>query len=101
MCCGATRYCITKGQFCLYDVLWESVVVTAGSCHGIIVLSMKPLIETNPYLRDPEKREQYLERNTYDSSVFEGARGLRKPASHSAASRPRSRASVKKAVRAS
>lgn len=34
---------------------------------------MASLSETNPYLRDPKKFEQMVARNTYDSSVFEGA----------------------------
>ncbi len=38
----------------------------------------KPLIETNPYLRDPEKRMAMLERNAYESCRFEGARGLKR-----------------------
>lgn len=37
---------------------------------------MPSLIETNPYLRDPETRRQMLEENAYQSSVFEGAQGL-------------------------
>ncbi len=38
---------------------------------------MASLIETNPYLRDPETRQQMLEENAYQSSVFEGAQGLK------------------------
>jgi hypothetical protein len=41
----------------------------------------KPLIETHPLLRDPEQRRAILEWNAYESSVFEGARGLPKPTS--------------------
>ena len=37
---------------------------------------MKPLSETNPYIRDPEDATPLLERNARQSSVFEGARGL-------------------------
>ena len=40
---------------------------------------MASSIETNPYLKDPEQRRRLLERNAYDSSVFEGATGLPKP----------------------
>lgn len=36
----------------------------------------KSLVETNPYLRDPEKRAAMLARSVYESSVFEGARGV-------------------------
>jgi hypothetical protein len=58
----------------------------------------KPLIETHPLLRDPELRRAILEWNVYDSSVFEGARGLPKPTSKRPRLRPRSKASSKKAM---
>jgi hypothetical protein len=38
---------------------------------------MASLAETNPYIRDPERRRRLLEENALDSSVFEGARGLK------------------------
>ncbi len=60
---------------------------------------MKPLIETNPYLRDPEQRRRLLERNALDSSAFEGARGL---TPHKAeGSSPSKIASKKKSVKGS
>jgi hypothetical protein len=37
---------------------------------------MKPLSQTNPYIRDPKTRRRLLEENALDSSAFEGARGL-------------------------
>lgn len=40
---------------------------------------MPSLIESNPYLRDPETRRRMIAQNVYDSSVFEGAVGLPKP----------------------
>ena len=40
---------------------------------------MASLIETNPYLKDPEQVRKMLEQNVRASSVMEGARGL-KPA---------------------
>ena len=40
---------------------------------------MPSLAETNPYLRDPEKRRLMLADNAWQSSVFEGARGLPRP----------------------
>ena len=61
--------------------------------------SMKPLCETNPYIRDPEARRRMLEENAYVSSVFEGARGLPRP---QPAPRPRrAKASAKKSVKGS
>lgn len=42
---------------------------------------MASLLETNPYLRDPEIRRLMLERNAYESSIASGARGLTAPAS--------------------
>ncbi len=61
--------------------------------------AMKPLIETNPYLRDPEQRRRMLEENAYASSVFEGARGLPRP---QLSTRPRrAKASTKKRVNGS
>lgn len=41
---------------------------------------MPSLIESNPYLRDAVKRRRMIEQNVYESSVFEGATGLTKPA---------------------
>lgn len=59
----------------------------------------KPLIETNPYLRDPKKREEMLERNARESSAFEGARGLKKPSQRLASDSERRTASKKKWVK--
>jgi len=39
----------------------------------------KNLCQTNPFLRDSLKREAMIARNAYESSVFEGAKGLKKP----------------------
>ncbi len=61
---------------------------------------MLSLIETNPYLRDPETRQRMLERNALDSSAFEGARGL-KPREPQPPSAPRETARKKKAVKSS
>jgi hypothetical protein len=38
---------------------------------------MASLIHTNAYLKSPLLRERMLVRNVFESSVFEGARGLR------------------------
>lgn len=57
---------------------------------------MPSLLETNPYLRDPETRRRMLERNALDLSAFEGARGL-KP--RETQPKPRRTASLKKAVK--
>lgn len=62
---------------------------------------MKPLIETNPYLRDPEQRRRRIARSVYESSMFEGARGLILPQDQTSASKPRSNASAKKPVKSS
>ena len=61
---------------------------------------MASLIETNPYLRDPETRRRMLERNALDSSAFEGARGL-KPREPQPPSAPRVIARKKKAAKSS
>lgn len=47
---------------------------------------MASLIDTNPYLRDPEERARMLEENARQSSIFEGARGIPHPRRPSAAS---------------
>lgn len=52
---------------------------------------MPSLIETNPYLRDPDLRRQMIAENVYDSSVFEGAVGLPKPPARKKIQRPASR----------
>jgi hypothetical protein len=62
---------------------------------------MPSLLETNPYLRDPEKRRQMLEENAYQSSVFEGAQGLTPPAQSAKPAKRRSIAARKKSVSAS
>lgn len=54
----------------------------------------RPLIETNPYLRDPEKRMAMLERNAYESCRFEGARGLKRVSTSTA--KPTQRKAAKK-----
>lgn len=56
---------------------------------------MASLAETNPNLRDPERRARMIARSTYESSVFEGAspRSLSKLRS---AAYPRSNARSKK-----
>lgn len=40
---------------------------------------MEPLAKTNLYIRDPEERRRRIEDAAYESSVFEGATGLRRP----------------------
>ena len=37
---------------------------------------MKSLLQSNPYLADPQTREEWLWQNARESSMFEGARGL-------------------------
>ncbi len=61
---------------------------------------MASLLETNPYLRDPETRRRMLERNALDSSAFEGARGL-KPRELQTPPPLRETARKKKAVKSS
>ncbi len=63
-------------------------------------LSMKPLSETNPYLRDPQVRRRLLERNARDSSAFEGARGI-KPSGVQGPEAPTRKAASKKAASSS
>lgn len=61
---------------------------------------MKSLLESNPYLADPEYRRTMVRSNAWQSSIFEGARGL--PAQPTGRSRKRrSKASTKKAVKGS
>lgn len=62
---------------------------------------MTSLLQTNPYLRSTTARDAMLVRNAVESSVFEGARGLKttgKPLRQRAAATARVRASAKKAV---
>ena len=60
---------------------------------------MPSLMETNPYLKDPEQVRQMLEQNVRASSVMEGARGLKSPSVHSESETRRSTAKRKKSVR--
>jgi hypothetical protein len=62
---------------------------------------MASLAETNPYIRDPEMRRRLLEEDALDSSVFEGARGLKPSSAHPETDKRRSIASRKKPVKAS
>ena len=66
---------------------------------------MASLLETNPYLRDPETRRLMLERNALDSSAFEGARGLKprdtQPKPRDTQPKPRRIASAKKLTKSS
>ena len=59
---------------------------------------MASLLETNPYLRDPETRQRMLEENAYQSSVFEGAQGLTPPNQSSTVRKRRSTAARKKSA---
>lgn len=63
--------------------------------------ALKPLSETNPFIRDPETRRRRIARSVYESSVFEGARGLAMPPPQTPAATPRSNASTKKPVKSS
>ena len=62
---------------------------------------MASLAETNPYLRDPEQRRRMIEEDARQSSIFEGARGLKKPSAQTEEPARRSIASRKKPVKAS
>jgi hypothetical protein len=61
---------------------------------------MASLAEQNIYLRDPEARRRMLEEDARQSSLFEGARGLKVPTAQSEADKRRSMVSRKKAVKA-
>jgi hypothetical protein len=54
------------------------------------------LAQMNPLLRDPEQRRKILDALAYESSVFEGATGLKKPELLKRPVRPRSKAASKK-----
>ena len=60
-----------------------------------VVIAMASLAETNPYLRDPKRRREMIERVTYESSVFEGAspRALRSAAKPARKARSKKRSS--------
>lgn len=60
---------------------------------------MASMAETNPYLRDPERRQRMLEENARQSSFYEGARGLKMPSHSSSPERRAAIASRKKAVK--
>jgi len=59
---------------------------------------MKPLSQTNPYLLNPTLRKEMLDRHVYESSVFEGAQGLPKPAA-STRRKVRTKAVTKKSAK--
>jgi len=66
------------------------------------VFDMASLADSNPYLKNSEKRRAMIAKNTFDSSVFEGASprslGVR---AHQISDTRRSKATVKKRVKAS
>lgn len=68
---------------------------------GDIIVFMKPLAETNAYLRDQEQRRRLLVKNALDSCAFEGARGLTDQAVSPPLPRRRSNAARKKTVKGS
>ena len=61
---------------------------------------MASLMETNPYLKDPEKVREMLEQNARASSVMEGARGLKSPRAQNESEIRRSTARRKKSDKA-
>jgi hypothetical protein len=63
-----------------------------------ILVSMKSLLESNPYLADPVRRKAILRHNARQSSIFEGARGIPAQAAEPTFKR-RSRASSRKAAK--
>ena len=60
---------------------------------------MALLIHSNKYLRDPVKRRRMLEQSAYESSVLEGARGLKRRGQSSTPSKRRKTASTKRSVK--
>ena len=62
--------------------------------------AMASLIETNPYLKDPEQVREMLEQNARASSVMEGARGLKSPSVQPESEIRRSTAARKNSVKA-
>lgn len=60
----------------------------------------KSLCQTNPYLRDPQKREAMLAWNAYESAVLEGAQGLKPEIIQRINIKAASSASRKKSVKA-
>lgn len=55
---------------------------------------MKPLIETNRFLQNPDTRDRMLRHSVLESSYFEGARGVKLPSP--TRKTPRRKASAKK-----
>mgnify|MGYP003332420372 CR=1 FL=1 len=62
---------------------------------------MASLAEQNRYLRDPVVRRQMLEEDARQSSIFEGATGLKPPAPQPESKTHRSIVFRKKSVKAS
>ncbi len=60
----------------------------------------KTLSQTNPYIKDSALRKRMLRGNAYESSVFEGAQGLKDDPHHPSSPKRRSKASRKKSARA-
>jgi hypothetical protein len=81
----------------LSKLLWQLALVTGPAPR--IIRSMKTLVDTNVYLHDPLVRRRMLVHSAMESSIFEGATGLRKalPAkgeTYVGRSRPRRRRST-------
>jgi hypothetical protein len=62
---------------------------------------MASLAEKNPYLRDPVERRKMVEEDARQSSIFEGARGLKPVPAQPEPDSLRSMASRKKSAKAS
>lgn len=64
-----------------------------------IIMGMTPLAAVHTWLADPQQRKALLRANAYDSSAFEGAKGLPRPKCQSIRAVRRSKASVRKSVK--
>jgi hypothetical protein len=79
--------------------LWPCAVLPSAVEVGTIY-GMKSLLKSNPYLADPASRRAMVRHNARQSSLFEGARGI-SAQPRRISRKHRSRASTKKAVKAS
>jgi len=58
-------------------------------------MSMKTLIQQNPYLKNAIRRHAMLEQSVRESSIFEGAKCFHSPSSSKRASTPARKKSAK------
>ncbi len=63
-----------KWHFISLEDYHEILMTRQTLCDRILLMKKKPLIETNPYLKNPEKLEEMIARAVLSSTAIEGVK---------------------------